>query len=280
MKAQFLFQGMGTAENPYLIHNEEELSALAETLNNHPEGYKECIDKHFLLTADIKLKKDWTPIGHRFEGYTTITQKYAGGFCGIFDGGGHLISNMNVKVENIHYTGLFGLVQGTIRNVGVEGKISVKGGAAHIGGIAGLMHQGLLENCYTNIKIEGTGLNEYPEAGGLLGRSQYSPIKNCYTRGSISMKGGQPTVGCVAGDDQPVIVVYWSKDMKLEARDSDNKELSIRISGTGVDHKVMTSTTMKVNGTDKTILELLNAQVSGAMIRWTQKDGQYPEFAK
>lgn len=57
MKAQFLFQGMGTAENPYLIHNEEELSALAETLNNHPEGYKECIDKHFLLTADIKLKK-------------------------------------------------------------------------------------------------------------------------------------------------------------------------------------------------------------------------------
>lgn len=280
MEMRILFQGEGTAEKPYLISNENDLFTLADIINNQPEGYKEFMDKHFLLTSDIELKRDWMPIGYKVGGYTTAIQKYAGGFCGIFNGGGHVISKMNVKAENIRYAGLFGLVQGTVRNVGVEGKISITGGAAHIGGIAGLMHQSLLENCYTDIDIKGKDLTEYPEAGGLLGRSQNSPIKNCYTHGSISMKGGQSTVGCIAGDDQPDTVAYWSKDMKLEARDSDNKELRIRISGTGIERKVMTSTTEKVITTDQTFVELLNAQVRGDMVRWTQKEGHYPEFVK
>lgn len=280
MEKQTLFQGLGTAESPYLICNEEDLFALANAINNQPEGYKVYTDKHFLLINDIQLKRSWTPIGYQYGGYTTAIQRYTGGFCGIFNGGGHLVSQMDINADNIPFVGLFGLVQGTIRNLGVEGRISVTGGAPTVGGLAGLMHQSLIENCYSAIDIQGIGLKDYPNAGGVIGKSQNTPIINCYAHGRITMKGGRPVVGCIASDDQPGTVAYWCKDMQLEARDSENKELAIRISGVGIDRKVMTGTHEKVEGTNQTFLELLNSKVNGEMIRWTQENGQFPGFEK
>lgn len=286
MGAQEIFEGLGTAENPYLIQNEEDLFGLADLVNNENEGYAKSIGKYYRLTNDIELTKAWMPIGGKFLGIAA--GKYKCGFCGIFDGGGHVISNMNVKLEGneIGFIGLFGLVQkmdpnsGVVRNLGVKGKIVVSNcNNVTIGAIIGVHNDGLIENCYTDVNIVVTELKDYSSVGGVVGRRQSDSIlQNCYACGNISVKGGKPTVGYICDEQRQDIIAYWPKDMKVEVWDSENNQLEPKKSGLAIDREVMLGTTKYMENIDKTFLQLLNEQVSGEMMKWTQKKGSMPAF--
>lgn len=171
------------ADGYYQIGSAAALGWMAAQINNGTYNNNLNTEK-FILTADITLTGDWTPIG-KSGTYTA--------FKGIFDGDGHTISGMSVSGSiNANY-GLFGYVDGgTIKNLTVEGTITitVNGSSSYgIGGIVGNFAgtSGTIENCVSNVTITG-GQN----AGGIAGyvsggySSATKAIRSCANLGSIT----------------------------------------------------------------------------------------------
>lgn len=160
------------------------------------------ISYYFALSADIDLSDyDWTPIGN-----TTYP------FKGNFDGRGHCVSGLRVKIENTTsgdtYAGLFGCTSvGILRNLGVRLadagiQANSTGGFAYAGGIAGYAHK--IFNCY----VEGEGrieINSSSEfsyyAGGIVGYLDTgSSLANCYATVNVKIEpDGTVYVGGIVG---------------------------------------------------------------------------------
>ena len=89
--------GTGTADDPFVIQNAEQLKAFRNNVN----AGNTFAGKTIKLTRDINLKnEEWTPIG---------TNEHP--FSGSFDGQNHTVSNL--KITNAgSYNGLFGKVVG------------------------------------------------------------------------------------------------------------------------------------------------------------------------
>ncbi len=67
------------------------------------------MNKSYILEADLDLTGvDWTPIG-------TLAKPYRG----IFDGNGHTISNLSIDKPNGDFNGLFGYLQGTVKDLNI-----------------------------------------------------------------------------------------------------------------------------------------------------------------
>ena len=107
--------GSGTSEDPYLV------SGISDLADMHRD-----LDGYYVLTADIDvLGGTATPLGNESEG----------AFTGTLDGQGHTISNLVIRAPESKYAGLFGYLEGTVRNLKLE-QVSVTGGR-YAGGIAG-----------------------------------------------------------------------------------------------------------------------------------------------
>lgn len=170
--------GGGSAGSPYEIKTPEQLSALANSVNQGND-YAGC---YFKLTADIDLSQnEWTPIG-RLNSL----------FNGSFDGDNKKITGMNVNAENEYYLGLFGCVDsnGTVKNLTVCG--SVKGNET-VGGIVGY-NFGTVTNCVNEAVVNGNN-----NVGGVVGFNYGGAMSKCTNNASISGKDG---VGGVAGVNQ------------------------------------------------------------------------------
>ena len=185
--------GSGTLEDPYLIQTAEQLNAVRQGPKNH---YK--------LIADIDLSKwgNWVPIGGTdsygfMGGGWNKAEKGAFSFQGSFDGNGHVISGMQIVINeetpflteggNWRAYGLFASlatnpVEYKIKNLGVVNfKIDVN---------------------YTNVK---KNLDLYAAAivGGM---NNGTDIVNCYSKGgriSINVKGNEAYKGFDAFGDRP-----------------------------------------------------------------------------
>ena len=100
-------------------------------------------------------------------------------FKGIFDGQNYTISNLVIDQKDVDYAGLFGYAENaTIKNVKIE-NVSVVG-KAYVGGIAGGVKTGVIENCHVSGVISIIG--NY-KVGGIVGDS-YAKIVNCTVKGS------------------------------------------------------------------------------------------------
>ena len=137
---------------------------------------------YFSLTANITLSGEWTPIG--------ATNVDAFCFKGDFDGNGHTISGVTVNRPAENYNGLFGFLEGTVRNLGVAATIN---GGGYNGGIAGLLNtsDGSIYNCFVSGAVTGSG----SYTGGVVGRT-YGMVKNCFTSATVA---GTGEVGGIAG---------------------------------------------------------------------------------
>lgn len=185
--------GTGTRNDPYLIATAEQLAAFRDMVNGGSAGV--CAK----LVADIDLGGgSWTPIGLNQTGYT-----------GIFDGCGHLVSNLRIDSvsssvtaiasDGSSYTvqvgGLFGVVGsgGTVRCVGISGRVTgsfnvSNNTGVYIGSLVGF-NLGTVEECFSTCDFTDLTLknNNYVGIGGLIGISYSgSAIRNCYNTGSIS----------------------------------------------------------------------------------------------
>ncbi len=99
-------------------------------------------------------------------------------YNGTFDGHGHTISGMFIPCRATssmeargYWLGLFGLVEGTVKNVRVEKSVidAFASRGVQCGGIAGAMLNGSITNCYTDIRAKAstTGLGKL---GGIVGK--------------------------------------------------------------------------------------------------------------
>lgn len=238
--------GLGTETSPYLLSNAEDLKNLA-SLVNAGTSYERT---YFSVVNNIDLKnEEWTPIG----------QKEGNKFKGVFDGNNKTISGLSITENNVavtdpnfdHYVGLFGAIDGgTVKNLTVSG--AVKGKAA--AGIVARMESGLIENCTSNVTVEGTNNGK---AGGIvcLANVNECTIKNCNNYGKVS----GITTGGVAG-----IAAYVNKNTTIEncTNHADVGSATDRYSG-GIAGYLTTGAAINIKGCEN----------KGAVVAYEQAGG-------
>lgn len=84
-----VFQGEGTAENPYLLKTKDDLVALSKATNTAQQYFA---DTYFRVDNDIDMEKDTT-----FTGLCTGGEDVYAEFKGHIDGAGHTLHNMVVN---------------------------------------------------------------------------------------------------------------------------------------------------------------------------------------
>ena len=167
--------GSGTASDPYLIKNAQQLAYLAYRVNDG-NSYS---GKYFEQTANIDLSAYyWEPIG--IEDYP-FSGNYTANPFGV-------ITNLYTK-SDYNYTGLFGYVRNaTISNIGISGGYIE--GRRYTGGLVGGVSGDItITNCYNTGNVTSTTTASYNSyAGGLVGNfySSDSTITNCYNTGDVS----------------------------------------------------------------------------------------------
>ncbi len=137
------FAGSGKVDDPYLIQSAEDLI----TLRDQVHGGNDFKDLYFLQTEDIDLASSdrtrlWEPIGSVDE------ERF---FFGIYNGGGHVLRNLNVDAP---HAGLFSFLGGAVMNLGIEGG-HLNG--AHVGAFASHAAGGYARilNCYSIVSLSG-----------------------------------------------------------------------------------------------------------------------------
>ena len=183
--------GEGTEENPYQITSEEDLIWFSQLVDAElTDGTAQNTAAWAVLTNDIELTQEWNPIADEYI------------FKGNFDGKGYTISGLNININNESdddYAGLFGYNEGTIKNVNVEGSITVtgKGGYVDAAGISGANY-GTIESCTSNVTIDVEGeFDAY--IGGIAGYNVGSII-SCENNGDISVEvSSYALVGGISG---------------------------------------------------------------------------------
>lgn len=221
--------GSGTAATPYTIDSVEDLYDLM--------GLPGDWDMQFVLTTDLDL----APATFTRALIAPDTDAFVSGFqgtvfCGVFDGGGHVIANLTINNDVSDYQGLFGFVGqtgprgkgGVIRDLGLVN--AVVAGADYTGSLAGKIHHGTVNGCFSTGSVTshdpctggligylGPGsaelwtcavsdsyskstVNGYSYVGGLIGINYQSQVERCYSIGRVdatSNSGG--LVGIASG---------------------------------------------------------------------------------
>ncbi|MHC4646257.1 MAG: PKD domain-containing protein [Planctomycetota bacterium] len=177
--------GTGEPNDPYLIHDANQLNAIGANSGDW--------DKHFKLMADIDLS-DYT--GTQFN---IIGTDWDEPFIGVFDGNGHAI--LNFSYTSMDIIGLFGTVgepflgqQGHIKNLGViDPNVDAGPDGLYVGAVAGKLEHGTLFNCY----VQGGSVSGQENIGGLVGANFEGTVANCHA--TCTVAGTRAAVGGLAG---------------------------------------------------------------------------------
>lgn len=174
--------GSGTKADPYRISNVNDWQEFMESMADWWDN--------FVLTADLDLSSlsPLKPVGADLDSSNPTYQGLS--FSGVFDGGGHVISNAIINLPSAHYVGLFGVVNhgAQIRDLGIE-NIEITG-TNNVGGLAGV-NVGTVTGCYVKGRIIGN--DHY--VGGLVGENA-GEISGSYAICSVD---GEQSVGGLAG---------------------------------------------------------------------------------
>lgn len=184
--SQFFILGLFAED--ITISSAEEFIAFQKSVNDLEEGF-DYSGSTIYLANDINLEDiDWIPIGT--EGRP---------FRGTFDGGGHWIHNLTVKVEGGLHAGLFGVIgeNGVVRQVGISsGTVGIiskptlyPNSECYSGGIAG-QNYGTISQCANLATIYGN--QTFASVGGIVGMIAsienteiYGVVENCYNLGRL-----------------------------------------------------------------------------------------------
>ena len=195
----------GTADTSWYVGHEtdteyhfttaEQLAGLAQLVNADP-GTTNFAGKTFYLENDLDLSgHEWISIGTVLGG---DCPKYS--FCGVFDGQGHVISNLYShesyikgadESHNLLRNALFGSVyNGEVKNLGVaDAEIWIDpkdDSAAGKGILVDWMGKSKITNCWTSGSIySGTKIEK--NIGGIVGVTmQGCTISGCYSTATLT----------------------------------------------------------------------------------------------
>lgn len=188
----------------FTISTPEQLAGLAYLVNT----YHQFRGKTVTLANDIDLAEHlWVPIGRNSRNAQSVAI-----FGGTFDGGGHVIRNLNISMKAYSYAqgsttclvGFFGYSSGVIENVTLAEDCAVRVTATssqylNVGSICGVLGGNYIANCHNRAYIEARSLFDDIFAAGILGfDNQYNPVYNCSNANDVV---GFSTWGivCVSG---------------------------------------------------------------------------------
>ena len=176
-------------------------------------AWNEAVQKDMTLNCTLAdnidlTGKDWTPIGTSF----------GNSYTGTFDGNGKTITGLTVTGSD-RYTGLFGFIKGTVKNV-VLTEINITSGT-FVGGVAGWSFGGNIENCSVSGSVSGSdvgGVVGYQQGGSITGCSSSATVKGtqraggvagvtnsgatltaCYATGGVTVENDGPNNACAGG---------------------------------------------------------------------------------
>jgi hypothetical protein len=231
LTAQAWYKADGdTALESYAVNesvNFYEMAGVMEIANQSGlNGIRDNLSGYFILTNDIALTNG---DGFDAQGWLSIGS-YDTPFSGILNGNGHVISGLWINRANTdrnnQYNGLFSsIVNGAVKNLGVETSDEGIQGYISIGIITGAMRNSTISNSYaagsisgfsfvggivgtatTTAKIERSysAANVYTKAsnaGGIAGVLQggYSTITDSYTTGNVTAGTLYASTGLYAG---------------------------------------------------------------------------------
>ena len=216
---------MGGHSNPYQIATAADLIQLGES----PEDY----DKHFILTADINLDPNLP--GRKVFDKAVIAPAtketdlwtHRAGFSGVFDGDGHIISNLTIfGINNLglfcitmegaeiydlnlinvdvvgtgegtqggHMSGntgsFVGLNRGSVRNCHSAGRVVSR---TYVGGLIGTNYRGSVTGSSNTGYVMGKAV-----VGGLIGYNFRGDVTNCWGNSTVE---GEDWVGGLIGEN-------------------------------------------------------------------------------
>ena len=170
------------------------------------QAVNENLSASYILTSDIDLDGiAWTPLGafapsgESEEEQETPDPSMA--FTGVFDGNGHVISNLTTGSPEGIATGLFGCISGadvggfTLENAVSEGTLM----AADVVGYAhfSVVHDITLIN--GSVTAYAGELSAEGMYGGVVAAGMGSTISNCQAQASITIPEGTANAGIVGG---------------------------------------------------------------------------------
>ncbi|RXZ79442.1 hypothetical protein EBB07_22970 [Paenibacillaceae bacterium] len=205
-----VMSGDGSAGNPYIIMTLEQLNAVKNDLKAQ---YKLGADIDASETVGWNSGNGFEPIGGNGNS--------ASQFTGIFDGAGHVISDLTINRPMTDFVGLFGIVGsgGVVRDIGLAGGSIT--GKIHTGGLAG-RNFGTVDRSFVTGSVSSSegivggmvgygGIGSTVSAsyasgavsgpiyiGGLVGRND-GTIKDSHASGAVS---GTDIVGGLAGGNE------------------------------------------------------------------------------
>lgn len=176
----------GSQGKPYTIMSPEELQLLAIVVN-----------KGITLTGKyIQLSNDLDMYGIAFRPIGVDSK-----FCGHFDGGDYIISNLNINIDDT-CIGLFGLVDddnATIQNITISN--ATINGQEYVGGIVGSLDNGSIKNCFVINSTITSSAPGYYSCGAIVGNRGNSSIlaNNYYCGCTINVSGTSYAVNAGCG---------------------------------------------------------------------------------
>ncbi len=162
-----VFEGLGTAEDPYIISDAEDFKMLTDGFNASNSAIESEMygyGKYFLQTGDI----DMTAV----EGYsgTVANGNNKSFFAGVYNGNGY---TLKVDINDTVQRSVFPYVYGVICNLKIEGSISSQASAQPVRTL-----YGSIVNCIFELDLSADNAN------GIL-YSNYNLVYNVYTRGTL-----------------------------------------------------------------------------------------------
>ena len=192
--------GDGSGDNPYRITSQAEL----EWISQDP-------DASYVLSNDIALSGEWKPID----------------FQGVFDGQGHTISGLHVPRGNQYSeAGLFGYVEGEIRNLTVQIADGGEVAGASAGAVAGYLHgdsnsvhgdyggePARMVNCHSEGgAVLGASSGAY-ECGGLVGYMSDAILEGCSSSCTVlDMDGNALITGMELEQDSYILANIYDTE--------------------------------------------------------------------
>jgi len=175
----FMPEGLGTAEQPYLIRDAQDLGHVWL----EPSA-------HYRLVQSVDLSG------------ITWSMAVVPCFGGTFEGDGYVISNL--RIQGAGNLGLFGELRSgaEVYNVALEA-VDVNGTGDSVGGLASSSYGGSIIGSYTSGCVNGNS-----SVGGLVGRIYYGRITTSCSEGSVS--GGSGVGGLVGRTTHGEITYSYS----------------------------------------------------------------------
>lgn len=210
--------GEGTAERPYELYDCDDLLAISSYLKPEAKIF-------FMLMNDIDMTpiEEWTPLNY--------ASPYALGID--FNGRGNKISNL--KSTQSDYSSFFGVLYGScydvnfseayieggkgrtcgiiggyigtdgrpaiVENVNASGKVKLNAGTSEVpvGGLCGVLKEGKIDGCTTDIAVINETNNARAATGGIAGKTMTGTdrIRNCKVKGSVKSLTGKYTGGVI-----------------------------------------------------------------------------------